>query len=140
MRHAALSFLLLLAMQEAMAEAPIYRCGAPGSRVYSQKPCPEGQLIDSADPRSAAQRAEAQTVAARERRMAADLERERRRQQAAQTPAEVTGINGRPAPVEPVVSKHEVGSKKKKHSKAKAKAKTEDFVAVEPGKPKGSRP
>ena len=139
MKHAALAVLLLIVTGHAAAEAPIYRCGGPDSRVYSQKPCPEGQLIDSADPRSAAQRAEAQTVAARERRLAAEMERERRKQQAERQPAEAAGINGRPAPVEPVVSKHEVGTKKKKHSKAKAKA--EDFVAVEPGShKKGSRP
>ena len=137
MKHIASTFLLLLATGHALAEAPIYRCGATGSRVYSQKPCPEGQLIDSADPRSAAQRAEAQTVAARERRMAAEMERERRRQQAAQTPAEATGINGRPAPVEPVAAT-QVGPHKKRHTKAKARS--EEFVAVEPVKPgTGSR-
>ncbi len=61
------------------AAAPIYRCGS----VYSQTPCPGGKLIDSADPRSAAQRAEARKVAAQERKRLAELERDRRAREAA---------------------------------------------------------
>ena len=79
MKHIALALLLASAALQATAAGPIYRCGTS----YSQTPCPGGKLVDAADPRSAAQRAEAQRIAARERRDAAQLERERRAREAA---------------------------------------------------------
>ena len=68
------------ALHAGAASSPIYRCGSE----YSQDPCPGGKLLDVSDPRSAAQRAEAQKVAAAERRRAAELERERRARQSAE--------------------------------------------------------
>jgi len=79
MKHGLAALLLAGAALNAGAAGPIYRCGS----VYSQVPCPDGKLIDSADPRSAAQRAEARRMAAWERRRAAELERERRTREAA---------------------------------------------------------
>ena len=115
----------------AQAQA-IYRCGPDGSE-YSQTPCPGGKVLESSDPRSAAQREAAVRVAAQERKRAAELERERRAQQAAITPARAAGFNGRPPPPDAAGSaSSERGKSKKRGSKAKADNGT-DFVAVEPG-------
>jgi hypothetical protein len=57
----------LLALSGAGGAAPIYRCG----NTYSQTPCPGGKLVDASDPRTAAQRAEARRIAAKEKRDAA---------------------------------------------------------------------
>ena len=79
MKRLAVTVMLSLAALQATAAGPIYRCGTS----YSQVPCPDGKLVDAADPRSAAQRAEAQRIAARERRDASQLERERHAREAA---------------------------------------------------------
>jgi hypothetical protein len=55
---------------------PIYKCG-PDGKTYSQVPCAEGKLLESSDPRTAAQRAEARRLEARQREEAAKKERER---------------------------------------------------------------
>ena len=56
-----------LALVAPLADAePIYRCG----RTYSQTPCTGGRMLESSDPRTAAQRAEARRVAQRERQKA----------------------------------------------------------------------
>jgi len=52
MKRLALVIVLAAATCAAQAQA-IYRCG----QNYSQNPCPDGKLIDSADQRTAAQRA-----------------------------------------------------------------------------------
>ena len=75
--------LALLAAVPALAAPPIYRCGADG-RTYSQVACPEGELIEASDPRTAAQRAEAKRITEAERKRAAEAERERK---AAEKPA-----------------------------------------------------
>ena len=120
---------LLVACGGAWAQ-PIYRCGAE----YSQTPCPGSKVVESSDPRSAAQRAEAVRVAAEDRRRAARLERERRELERASRPAGATGFHGRPPPAEAAASATE-RQKSKKKSGVKA-AKTTDFVAVEPRAPK----
>jgi hypothetical protein len=61
--------LIGLALGSAHA-APIYKCG-PDGRTYSQVPCPEGTLLESSDPRTGAQRAEARRAIANERAAAA---------------------------------------------------------------------
>ncbi|HJV63013.1 MAG TPA: hypothetical protein VJ743_18845 [Albitalea sp.] len=63
----------------AAAAGPIYRCG----KTYSQTPCPNGTLVDAADPRTAAQRAQAKREVAREKRLAAQMESDRRAREAA---------------------------------------------------------
>ena len=118
-----------LALPAAYAAAPIYRCG-PEGRVYSQVPCADGRLIDAADPRSEAERVEARRVAARERKAANDLERERREREAAQVPATAAGFNGRPAPAGAPPTPRVHVKQKTRH--AKPKPGQEDFVAVEP--------
>ncbi len=129
MKHAAVALLLLSGLASTFAAAPIYRCG-PDGRVYSQTPCDGGRLIDAADPRSEAQRAEARRVAARERKTANDLERERRAQEAAQQPASATGIDGRPSAPETAAPPQPRA--KPKHRGARPKKGSDDFVAIEP--------
>ena len=129
-----LAIALLAAVCGAEAGAPIYRCG----KTYSQDPCPGGRLIDAADPRTAAQRAEAQRVIAREKKLAEDMERDRRDREAGITPAQATGFNGRPNPPQPS-KKAEPSKKKKKKASKKAKAASgADLVAIEP-QAKGSK-
>ncbi|WP_372527050.1 hypothetical protein [Piscinibacter sp.] len=113
---------------EACAAGPIYRCG----REYSQKPCTDGKLLDVGDPRSAAQRAEAKRVAAQERQQAAEMQRDRLAEKAAEKPASASGFNGRPpAPAASAASAAKSGKNSKKHAKPKH-AESSDFVAVEP--------
>jgi hypothetical protein len=130
MKTAAAAIFLLLGLSAAFAAAPIYRCGGPDGRVYSQAPCADGRLIDAADPRSEAQRDEARRVVARERKAANDMERERRAQEAAQEPSAATGFNGRPAPAEAAVPPRTRA--KQKHRGVKPKPAAGDFVAIEP--------
>ena len=73
-RAALLTSLALWAAAPALAAPPIYRCGADG-RTYSQVPCPDGTLIEASDPRTAAQRAEAQRITEAERKRAAEKAR-----------------------------------------------------------------
>jgi hypothetical protein len=125
--------LLLMACVGAQAQA-IYRCGTE----YSQTPCPGGKVLESSDPRSAAQRTEALRVAAQERRRVAELERERRALEKGTKPAKPTGFNGRPATPDDAVS-----AERSKSGKAASRAKAtngNDFVAVEPRKPKEAKP
>ena len=82
--------------------ASIYRCSVGDRVVYSQMPCTDGTLIDAADPRSAAQRAEALRVVAAERKAAAELERERKKAEA--KPAQAVGIDARPPVAETAAS------------------------------------
>ncbi len=118
--------LCLLFMACGVQAQAIYRCGSE----YSQTPCPGGKMLESSDPRSAAQRAEAVRVAAQDRRRAAELERERRALEKGTKPAKPAGFNGRPPPPAANASDAESG-KPRKSSKAKTD-KNADFVAVEP--------
>ena len=110
----------------------IYRCGPADGTEYSHTPCVGGKVLESSDPRSAAQRAEAVRVAAADKKRATELERERRAQEASTKAALATGFNGRPPPPDAAASAAERGKTKPRRSKAKA-AKEADFVAVEPG-------
>jgi hypothetical protein len=129
MKPIAVAVCLWLMASGAQAQ-PIYRCGTE----YSRTPCPGGKMLESSDPRSAAQRAEAVRVAAQDRKKAAAMERERRAQESGAKPLQAAGFNGRPPPPESAASGAERG-KLKKASKAKP-AKSADFVAVEPGSSK----
>lgn len=134
MKPLAAALVLALMTCASVQAQPIYRCGAE----YSQTPCPGGKIVESSDPRSAAQRSEAIRVAAQDRRRAAALERERRSLEAASKPAKPTGFNGRPAPAEDMASGAERG-KARKSSRARS-AKNDTFMAVVPAKPKESKP
>jgi hypothetical protein len=126
-------FAVMLASAACAAQAQVYRCG----QTYSQKPCPEGKLIDSSDPRSAAQRAEAKRAVAKDKQLAADLERERRQRESAIAPgaATLTAVPGAPAASKPVPVKTRAKSRTKKHRPATDK----DFSAVVPASKAGSR-
>ena len=67
--------LLLCCLATSAVDAqPVYRCG----NAYSRVPCVGGAaLVDANDSRSAAQRAEGRRVAADERRLAAEMQRDR---------------------------------------------------------------
>jgi len=139
MKPLALALIVVCAafdMGSAQAQA-IYRCG----QTYSQVPCPDGRIIDSSDPRTAAQRAEAKRVAIRERQLAAKLENDRRAEAAeaaasAQGAGTLTAHPQAPAPkASAAESRHKAKSKAKKHKPAA----DEDVVAVVPGKAKPRR-
>jgi hypothetical protein len=104
MNRALVALLLAGAFGTAHAAGAIYRCGVDGRIVYSQMPCTDGTLIDAADPRTAAQRAEAMRVAASERKAAAEMERERKKTAANAKPAQATGFDSRPPIVEAAAS------------------------------------
>ena len=92
MKQAAVGCLLVVMAWQAHAAGPIYRCGSE----YSQVPCPGGTVLESSDPRSAEQRAEAKRIAADDRRRVIALERERRAQEKSIKPALAGGITARP--------------------------------------------
>jgi hypothetical protein len=134
MKHPALALVLIvLAASAGVAQAagPIYRCGGG---TYSQVPCAGGTLVEAADPRTAAQRAEARRAAAAERKAAQTLERDRL---AAEKSRPAIGSLG---PSSPASSAARDGGRVAK-GKLKGKAKPADdgdFVAVDPSARKKS--
>jgi hypothetical protein len=113
----AIAALLLCLMMSTLAGAqPVYRCGS----TYSQSPCPAGgRIVDATDPRSAAQRAEAQRVAANERRLAADLQRDRLADEKAARPSGVSSLSGPTTSIATPAGPH---PKKKRRGAAKSSA------------------
>jgi len=127
---------LVLCLIASLASAqPVYRCG----NTYSQSPCPEGgKVVDATDPRSAAQRAEARRVAADDRRLAADMRRDRLADEKATTPAGAASLSGPAlATGATAAGPHQ---KKKKRGAAKLPARAE-VVVLDPGtiKQRGTR-
>ena len=120
MKHAAVTLLLGLAALAASAQ-PVYRC----ANVYTQTPCPEGRIVDATDPRTAAQRAESQRVAAQEKQLAVDMQRERLTEQLAARPAAASSLSGA-APAAVVVERPRA---KKKRIVVKP-ARGADFIAI----------
>ena len=112
----------------AQAGPPVYRCGS----TYSQVPCPEGRIVDATDPRSAAQRADARRIAARERQQATQMEHARREQEASRKPARATGFDSRSPAPSAAASSAERGRLSKKGSKAGKQAADGTFTAVDP--------
>ena len=82
MKHAAAVLLTWFIASSANAQQ-VYRCGS----IYTDSPCPQGTVLDAADPRSSAQRADAQRVAADEKRLGAQMEHDRLAELAALKPA-----------------------------------------------------
>jgi hypothetical protein len=78
----ALSGLLACGAGFAGAASTVYRCGDDG-RSYSQQPCRGGQVLAVEDPRSAQERSDGETAAARQSRAAELLVRERREREGA---------------------------------------------------------
>ena len=127
MKRAAAALLLGLVTLGAAAQ-PVYRCGSE----YSRTPCPQGRLVEATDPRTAAQRAEAKRVAADERRLAAEMRKDRQADQAALKPAGASSLSGpAPLPAKAASGVERGHPKKKKHGAAQHA--TTDFTAVDPG-------
>jgi hypothetical protein len=111
---------LLLALCAVSAQAQnVYRCG----ESYSTQPCPGGTVVPTDDPRSAAQRAQADAATKRDARSAQVLEKERLRQEGKPAPATILA----PAPAD-------APADDRKARKASLK-KPDQFTAVEPRKP-----
>lgn len=127
MRLAVLGLACILPVGAAWAQ-PIYRCG-PDGREYSQTPCPGGRLLDLADPRSAAQRAEARDVAAREARLATRLEAQRRQAESSAKPPGAASLSPRPA-------QKPVADPSPGKPKTKKAAADEPFIATVPRRSK----
>ena len=119
MKFAAVALMFCFAVGSAQAQ-DVYRCG----NVYSQTPCLQGRLVEAADTRSEAQRAEAAHVVASERRLATEMRRDRLAEAAAFKPA-LAGSLSAPKPVAAVVP----GLTKKKRGTAKPAA-HKDFVVT----------
>lgn len=111
------------------AAQTIYRCG----NSYSRMPCPDARALDVGDPRSAAQRAEAQRVAAAEKRLGDTMTSDRHRAEAEAQPAGPASLSpARPASA-PMVKKAQAAPKDKKRRPASDAEARGDFVAGVPG-------
>jgi hypothetical protein len=119
--------LAVFALNAADAHAQvIYRCGSE----YRAAPCPGGKALPSDDLASSADRvAEGRAVAAREKRLAEDMVRDRRAREAATRPSTAASLSpARPAP-------DQAAATLKPKTKAKAKIRVldeKDFVADVP--------
>ena len=110
MKHATALLLCLAALGACYAQ-PVYRCG----NTYSSIPCPGGQVVEATDPRTAAQRAEARRVASDEKKLAADMRRERLVDQGMQKPAAASSLSAAPAAaVKPATPASRIPLKKKR--------------------------
>ena len=131
MKRTSLILFLLGAAGMADAATTIYRCG-PGGREYSQRPCLEGTVVEGTDGRTAAQRAAAIRVTEQEKRKVAELERERRAEEAKKKIVPAGEINGLAKPVDEAASTPVRVTSKKKSAQAKSDKDSRDFVALEP--------
>jgi hypothetical protein len=103
----------------------IYRCGTS----YSNKPCPGGQQVQAADPRSASERAQAGEAAKRDAKAADAMEKARLKEEA--KPAPVVVLSGKTIN-QPAEAPKPAASAKARSTKAKKPA---DFRAVAPKSP-----
>ena len=118
--------LLALATSAAGGETTIFRCGDS----YSPTPCTNARAIESAAPVSAARRAEARAVAAREKQLALEMVRDRQERERAIRPATAGSLG--PVPAARATSAPPAA---KKHVRAKKRAPPDegrDFVAAVP--------
>ncbi len=123
--HWALVATLVLASGAATSQT-IYRCG----HTYSRVPCPSAKAIEVEGRPTAAQRAEAHQVALSEKRLAAEMVRDRRLAEAAQQPALATSL-GPAKVIAPPPAKASIKKGKKKR-KAAQPDDGRDFVATVP--------
>jgi len=119
------------ALSTAQAQT-VYRCG----NAYSQSPCPGAQTVEASDPRSPAQQAEGQRVADDERRLAAEMRRERLADERAVRGAAAASLSGPEPKTRVAVAPHPARHKKLAARKSPA---TTDFVAFDPGSRKRKR-
>ena len=128
MKHTAAVLMFCLATLGGVNAQPVYRCG----NVYSQTPCPQGRIVEATDPRTAAQREDARRVAADERRLAAEMRRDRLADQAALKPAAASSLSGPPPVPAKSASSAERGHSKKRRRTATKPAPTTDIIAIDP--------
>lgn len=119
------ALLAVVAFSAAHAQNAVYRCG----NTYSQAPCPDAKQVEVGDARSAAQQSEAHRVANNERRLAADMRRERLADEHAGQPGAAASLSGH-APSKLLLIVPEPHHKKK-HALGKTPP-TTDFVAFDP--------
>ena len=120
--------LLLLGAVGASAQTTVFRCG----NEYTRVPCSDGKAIDTQNSATAAQLAEAARVAGRERRLADDMARDRRRAEAEIKPAGAANIGPQKASA-PAAKASAVKTKKKPRGKNRdGEGEGEDFVARVP--------
>ena len=119
------------ALEQAQAQ-PVFRCGSE----YSQAPCPQGRVVDTSDPRTPQQRAQAQRVNASEARRGAEMRRERLADEAAQkAPLAAASLSGAAAANPASAATAARKAPKRKHVSAKKPAGT-PFTARDPSRPK----
>ncbi len=112
----------------AVAQAQtVFRCG----NAYGDTPCANSQPVDVSDARSAEQRDAAAEVVARDRRLAAELQQERRLRQASLKPAAAASLGGRPVAVVAAASHPAKPPHRKRHRYVALQ--DSDFIAVAPG-------
>ena len=115
-----LANLALLLPLMAAAQAPtIWRCGADG-RSYSDQPCAQGQALELPAARPAADVRAAHELAARDRRLADDLMRERLQREAATRGSGLGGFPAQTAAVKPAAKA--VATHKRRQAKPAADA------------------
>jgi hypothetical protein len=128
MRRSHLIVIGALALASAATQAQtIFRCG----NEYSRVPCPQARPLDDVgDATTAAQRAEARQVALSEKRLAAEMTRDRREQEAALRPAVAGSLGPAPAPAAAASAPTKKHAKKRK--KSAAVDADRDFIATVP--------
>jgi hypothetical protein len=130
----AFTLALLCAVCSAQAQAQtVYRCG----NAYAQSPCAEAKAIDVSDVRGTAQQTAASRVVESDRRLAAEMRRDRLADQAANGSARAASLGGAPLAAKPAVPV-EHAAKKKKHASSKPSP-TTDFIAYDPSSRKKAR-
>ena len=128
----ALIFVAILALPAWTLAQQTYKCG----NGYSDTPCPGGVAVPNADARSAAQKAQAETAARRDSKLADGLEKDRLKAEAAAArdgAAKAPVAKMAPAPAEAASTAAGTHSKKKKHKEP------EFFTAQVPGEGKARK-
>jgi hypothetical protein len=125
---------LMLCLLPATAQAQtVHRCG----NTYSQTACPQGgQTVDATDARSAAQRADARRVVADDRRLAADMRRDRLADEKAIKPTGAASLSAAPPHATPAATPRHAAKKKKRVIRAVT---SDDFTAFDPSSRKRKR-
>ena len=127
-RSISLAGLLAMATSLPLSAQNVYRCGD----TYSQQPCPGGSSVPVADPRTAAQKSQADAVIRREAQ-SAQAQEKARLQREAQGPA-VSVLQPSPAAPAPAAQDKPPVTKHKK-----ARKPSEYFTAKAPDKPKAPK-
>ena len=131
MKPIVIALLASLATASAAAQT-VYRCGS----TYSQVACAQGQALAIDDSRTPAQQAEARQVAADERRLAADMRRDRLAEAREARPAGAASLGGATSARHVALldaQAHQTPIHKKKHKRlADAPFQPVEVMVVEP--------